>query len=152
MPKRFISKETRRKISKAHKGMKHTVETRKKLSEIHRKSENILKSIENLPKNRRGKECYQWKGGMSRGYKTGYWSKEYLLWRKSVFERDEYTCQVCRKVGIYLTAHHIKSWAYYPKLRFKLSNGITLCEACHSLTDNYKGRAKSQKHRTTKST
>lgn len=91
-----------------------------------------------------GSKCYKWKGGRSKCYKTGYYSLKYKKWRKSVFERDEYTCKECNIKGVYLTAHHIKSFAHYPKLRFDLSNGKTLCESCHSKTDNYKGRCKSK--------
>jgi len=80
-----------------------------------------------------------WKGGISRGYKTGYHSKEYKDWRKEVFIRDNFTCQGCGLYGGYLTVHHIKSFAHYPDLRFDINNGITLCEICHSNTDNYKG-------------
>ncbi len=110
-----------------------SLETREKLREV-------CKRNGNKPPVRRGEANNKWKGGISRGYKTGYYSTEYKIWRKSIFERDNYTCQVCRKVGVYLTAHHIKSFAHYPKLRFDVNNGITLCEDCHKLTDNYKGR------------
>ena len=84
-----------------------------------------------------------WKGGKSIRYKRGYNSPEYREWRLKVFERDNYTC-TCGFNGRegYITAHHIKSFAKYPKLRYVVSNGSTLCEKCHSLTDNYKGRAK----------
>lgn len=71
-----------------------------------------------------------------------YMDKPYRDWRKAVFERDNYVCQDCGAKGGYLTAHHIKSWAKYPELRYELSNGKTLCEPCHTRTDNYKGRAK----------
>ena len=92
----------------------------------------------------KGKYHPNWKGGRSRWYKEGYYTPEYLKWRKRVFERDNYTCVACveKDKGAYITAHHIKSWTHYPKLRFLLSNGATLCEDCHKLTDNYKGRAK----------
>lgn len=55
----------------------------------------------------------------------------YNEWRKKVFERDNYTCQVCGQVGGELNAHHKKSFKKYPKLRLSLKNGITLCLACH---------------------
>ena len=63
-------------------------------------------------------------------------SAEYRNWRKSVFERDKYTCQECgAKNGngkaVYLEAHHIKSFVLFPDLRFKVSNGLTLCRQCH---------------------
>lgn len=88
-----------------------------------------------------GEKHWAWKGGNSSNYRTGYYSLKYKNWRRKVFERDSFTCQGCGGRG-YVTAHHIKSFAHYPKLRFEVKNGLTLCEFCHSLTDNYKGRAK----------
>lgn len=84
-----------------------------------------------------GEKSNTWKGGVSRGYKRGYKREQYKRWRIAVFERDFYTCQVCQQVGGYLTSHHIKSFAKYPKLRYVVSNGVTLCEGCHALVDNY---------------
>lgn len=57
---------------------------------------------------------------------------ECMQWRKSVFERDNYTCQDCGdNTGGNLNAHHKKSWKDYPNLRFDINNGLTLCEVCH---------------------
>ncbi len=58
-------------------------------------------------------------------------STAYKLWRKSVFERDDYTCQGCGQRGGYLEADHIKPFAFYPDLRFDLDNGRTMCQPCH---------------------
>ena len=58
-----------------------------------------------------------------------------LEWRTKVFERDNYTCQICGVKNCFLTAHHIKSRAKFPKLRYNVSNGITLCELCHAKSD-----------------
>lgn len=63
-----------------------------------------------------------------------YHTVEYKIWRSSVFERDRYKCQKCGKGG-YLEAHHIKSWATNPELRYDTSNGITLCRECHAKED-----------------
>ncbi len=37
--------------------------------------------------------------------------REYKKWRTSVFERDDYTCQECNKIGRELNAHHIHSFS-----------------------------------------
>jgi hypothetical protein len=134
-----VSKEARRKMSKIKKGNKnrlgkfHTIETREKISKS-----RIGKAV--------GKNNGFWKGGISEKNTTQrqkeMQSFKYKQWRVSIFERDEYTCQVCRKVGGYLMAHHIKGWAEYPQLRYNKNNGITLCEDCHRLTTNYGRRAK----------
>jgi hypothetical protein len=58
-------------------------------------------------------------------------SKEYITWRKLVFERDDYTCQMCGERGKELNAHHIKKWPECIELRTELKNGITLCKECH---------------------
>ncbi len=81
-----------------------------------------------------------WKGGISRTFKTGYYSIAYKRWREEVFERDNYTCQKCGIQHVYLTAHHIKSFAKYPELRYEISNGITVCEDCHCKIDRYRAR------------
>lgn len=58
-------------------------------------------------------------------------STEYKEWRTAVFERDNYTCQLCGAHGVKLNAHHKKPFAYFPELRTDTSNGITLCVSCH---------------------
>lgn len=80
----------------------------------------------------KGEKHPLWKGGTSRN-KHYLGKKEYRDWRMKVFLRDSFTCVNCGNVGGYLEAHHIKSWADYPELRFVVDNGVTLCQDCHDL-------------------
>lgn len=80
-----------------------------------------------------GEKHYNWKGGVTEGNNKIHGSAEYKNWRKSVFKRDNFTCQICDERGTYLVAHHIKSFTYFPKLRFEIDNGITLCKNCHKI-------------------
>ena len=89
-----------------------------------------------------GEKSHLWKGGITPINKAIRSSLEYEEWRRKVFERDLYTCQDCGQIGGYLQADHIKPFAYFPDLRFELSNGRTLCIDCHKKTDTYMGRAK----------
>lgn len=81
-------------------------------------------------KNWKGENHPNWKGG--RGLRPIATNK-YKKWRAEIFKRDEFTCQICKEIGGRLVAHHIKEWAKYPKLRYSLNNGITLCEDCHRI-------------------
>ncbi len=56
-------------------------------------------------------------------------SKQYMEWKARVNVRDNFICQECGKEG--RETHHKKSWKDFPKLRFEISNGITLCLDCH---------------------
>jgi 5-methylcytosine-specific restriction endonuclease McrA len=47
------------------------------------------------------------------------------------FERDNYTCQVCRVRGSKLNAHHLNSFSHFIEQRFELTNLVTLCKGCH---------------------
>jgi hypothetical protein len=103
-------------------------------TEEHKK--NISNTLKGSPKVM-GKNHWNWKGGITPIRKKLYFSLEYQLWRKAVFERDNYTCIWCGNTGRELNADHIKPWADYPELRFAIDNGRTLCECCHRKTDTW---------------
>lgn len=106
--------------SKGKKGIHHSEETKKKMSD-NRRGKRI------------GKNNPHWKGGISSEGIRIRQTREYKLWRISVFERDNYTCRFCGKRGdkTRLNADHIKPFADYPELRFAIDNGRTLCKDCH---------------------
>lgn len=133
------NKETKSKMSIARLGKEPW---NKNKVGIYSEETIVLMKIANRKKAKRGEDHPMWRGGITPINAKIRASLEYEEWRKTIFERDLYTCQICFEVGGRLEADHIKSFAYFPELRLELSNGRTLCKSCHMLTDNYgsKGR------------
>jgi len=80
---------------------------------------------------RSGPANNKWRGGITPINSKLRQSIEMKEWRKAVFERDSYTCQICGERGGNKQADHILPFALYPELRFCLENGRTLCISCH---------------------
>lgn len=132
------SKETKRKIGLAKLGDKNPAKRLDVRSRMNRDKLGKPLSVEHrikLSESHVGEKSYLWQGGISklRIYKH-YRNSEYINWRKKVFERDDWTCQECGMKGCMLHPHHIKSYTYYPELRYEVDNGITLCVPCHHQT------------------
>lgn len=79
----------------------------------------------------KGSQHPNWKGGYSSIRQTDYRSKRYRDFRKSVLDRDSWACRDCDATRVQFHVHHLKSWGPYPKLRYRKSNGLTLCVPCH---------------------
>lgn len=141
-------------------GKKHSEETKEKISEIAFKNGhgkwNVGKKRTKATKQKlsralRGKNNPNWKGGLSPLNKLLRKSLMYRTWRVAVFERDNHTCQVCRKKGSYLHADHIDPFSKILKrhgLRnfeqakncselWDVKNGKTLCKECHMDTPTF---------------
>jgi 5-methylcytosine-specific restriction endonuclease McrA len=88
----------------------------------------------------RAENHHSWKGGITPLNEKIRKSLKYKLWRRAVYERDNYTCVWCGKWGGRLHADHIKPFSLYPESRFDLNNGRTLCKSCHKRTKTYGGK------------
>lgn len=146
--RKSFSKEWRDNLSKAskgrippNKGNNHTEETKKKISKMLKGVKKPRQHALNISKAIVGNKHWNWKGGITRRGKDIINSYEYNKWRKSVYERDNYTCQKCGdNSGGNLNAHHIESFLIAIDLRIEIFNGITLCEACHKRFHQIYGR------------
>ncbi len=94
----------------------------------------------NMSKAFKGSKHWNWQGGKTSLNHIARNCLEYKLWRKSVFERDNYTCQGCFKHGGDMHADHVKPFALFPELRYAIDNGRTLCVSCHKLTPTFSGK------------
>ena len=54
------------------------------------------------------------------------------VWRKAVYEKDNWTCVACGKKGGDLNAHHLDAYDTSVNERFDVQNGVTLCPSCHT--------------------
>jgi predicted RNA-binding Zn-ribbon protein involved in translation (DUF1610 family) len=66
---------------------------------------------------------------------------EFVKWAWAVKERDNFTCRISGKKGIYLVSHHLNNWADFPELRFDLSNGVTISAELHTEFHSLYGRS-----------
>jgi hypothetical protein len=80
----------------------------------------------------------KWKGGITPINEKIRKSIIYKIWINAVFQKDNYTCQICEKHGGDLHAYHLKPFAIYKELRFAIDNGQTLCIECHRKLDHIK--------------
>jgi len=147
------SSETKKKISLVLKGRSLSEETKNKMRgripwNKNKKGtfKHSLKWHLEASKRTRGKNHWNWQGGISL-INDRHDSQKYKEWRIAVYKKDNFTCQICgrrkvRGVEITLNADHIQPWSIYPELRFKVSNGRTLCVECHKQTPTYGNKPK----------
>jgi 5-methylcytosine-specific restriction endonuclease McrA len=150
-------------ICKSAKGRKATPETRAKISRILSKRVHTLQSRLKRRAKMSGERSNWWQGGITPLYYQIRHLIENKLWREAIFRRDDFTCQKCNKRGVWLEAHHLKSFSTLLKeflsiynqfspqedketlVRLAMShspfwditNGITLCGDCHNKTKNH---------------
>ncbi len=99
-------------------------------------------------KKMRGKKHWNWQGGISPENHILRVSLKSKQWRLGIFERDNYTCQICKdNKGGNLNAHHILRWSKFKSLRYTLANGITLCKDCHRFIHSKKYNDQSAIHK-----
>jgi len=125
----------RLKAPKPRLGKKFTEESKKKISETLKKKFKSGELISPLRKlgliGLTGDKAMNWRGGTAIKTQRARGHLQYKIWQKSVWERDDWVCQKCKKRGGVLRAHHIQNFAQWPALRFAIDNGITFCNACH---------------------
>lgn len=115
-------------------------------------SEKARQAIKSARTGQYGDKSNNWKGGISTISRLVRNMPEYFIWRSRVFERDNWTCQTCRKRGVYLEAHHneeLNKLLKYFNIKnidearrckeiWDIDNGVTLCSSCHNLTKKRK--------------
>lgn len=118
---RNMPEESRQKMRLAHLGKKWSEHQRQVMSERFS-----------------GDRHWNWQGGIWEKNKSIRRSYKHRAWREQVLKRDGYCCVVCKENRKeLLQADHLRSFALFPKLRFDLANGRTLCLACHRKTENF---------------
>lgn len=77
-----------------------------------------------------GAKSNLWRGGISKEKYTVNWTSTL---KRSIRERDKYTCQVCfePQKNVCLAVHHID----YNKKNCNPDNLVSLCNRCHSKTN-----------------
>lgn len=109
---KFVSDDSRAKMSLAHIGRKIPKDVIKKRSQTC--YEKSLLRVKTETRNNLVRK-----------------SIIYKIWRDNVFERDNFTCCDCGLRGGILNAHHLEEFAKNRAKRFEVENGKTYCYLCH---------------------
>ena len=65
---------------------------------------------------------------------------------KSVYKRDNYTCQCCKNSNTHnLNAHHLNGYNWFKEGRIDIDNAITLCGKCHKEFHDLYGKGNNTK-------
>lgn len=122
--------------------------------------------LENPPKRKKGEESPGWKGGITKLNQLIRTSVEYLLWKKEVLMRDDYSCVLCgnnyyKDKQVILDVDHIVAFSELLRIHqittmdqarickelWDVNNGRVLCRQCHKQTDNYGGKNRPVEYR-----
>jgi 5-methylcytosine-specific restriction endonuclease McrA len=135
------TKEAREKIAKFRIGTKLSEEHKAKVRKNHARFWLGKKLSDEIRKNMR-LACIKRFGSLRSDNHAIRNQLEYKLWRRAVFQRDNFKCIFCGfkskgKKPSDIQADHIKPFASFPELRFAIDNGRTLCVPCHRTTDTW---------------
>lgn len=134
---KILSKETKLKMSKSHRGKVFSKETKLKMKEAKKNYIPWNKGIsccedtkQKLSEAQKGIKGWNWQGGKSFEEYSIDWTKTL---RRSIRERDKYTCQICsiQQGDLVFDIHHRD----YNKKNCNPNNLITLCRSCHAKTN-----------------
>lgn len=125
--KRPRSVEWQARINKAHKGLKHSEKTKAKMRANMLGIKNPMFGVTGLDHPNYIKDRNQLKTDRLKAYDT-----KYKNWMNKVKNRDGRKCVINNKdCRGRLEAHHILPWSEFPKLRYNINNGISLCQYHH---------------------
>lgn len=138
MPKYRLSLETRKKLSENRKGKVSPAKGKTWKLSAETKMKQRLKKL--------GSNHWNWQGGISKVSARIRRTFLYRQWRNDVFIRDDFSCVLCFRKGVYLEADHspklfseiLKEYkidsvekALECSELWNIENGRTLCRECH---------------------
>lgn len=153
---RKLTDEHREKLRQAHLGVKFSPEHRlgvlktlkpmkkgdtlielyglERANQIKEKQRNAKLGKKGFQKGFKKEEHWKWIADREKVKKSEkkHLDGLYREWMNSVKKRDNWKCRIsndsCKGK---LESHHIYDWKNFPKLRYQINNGITLCHAHH---------------------
>lgn len=142
---KICTEETRKKLSEALSGAKnpfykksHSKEAIEKNRKAHLGKKQSEETILKRSLAQTGPLNWRWRHDLSneerKEHKDRCYSPDNCDWRKRVYERDNWTCQLSGIKGNHdIVAHHLFNWATHEDLRYDVNNGVTMLAYLHVL-------------------